>query len=362
MQFLRHSLVLHAAGEGQPLGLVGITASDTRAGTGEDGARRAGGYQRRRISGEFRNALTHRFAQVADRNIALGGVVHGLEHFLRYQRSAEVGVCPGSVDDGTQSNPRVHFHGVLRGSGGHGGCDPLPSGQRGECGGDSLEKVTAVHDASFSYGLYSLSMLKTIVALTALALSVAPLPAAEVPQTEISNGPIRATIYLPDAKNGFYRGTRFDWSGVVYSLRYQGHEFYGPWFSKTDPKVHDFVHEGSDIIAGPCSATTGPADEFGPLGWDAAKPGGSFVKIGVGALRKPEDSKYDAFRLYEIADAGKWTVQRSKDSVVFTQDLADSSSGYGYHYRKAVRLTAGKPEMVLEHSLTNKGTRVIDTT
>jgi len=205
-------------------------------------------------------------------------------------------------------------------------------------------------------------MLKTIVALTALALSVAPLPAAEVPQTEISNGPIRATIYLPDAKNGFYRGTRFDWSGVIYSLRFQGHEFYGPWFNKTDPKVHDFVYEGPDIIAGPCSATTGPADEFGPVGWDAAKTGGNFIKIGVGALRKPEDGKYDGFRLYEIADAGKWTIQKSKDSVTFTQELIDSSSGYGYVYRKTVRLVEGKPEMVLEHSLTNKGTRAIDTT
>jgi hypothetical protein len=40
------------------------------------------------------------------------------------------------------------------------------------------------------------------------------------------------------------------------------------------------------LIAGPCSAITGPADEFGPIGWDDAKAGGKFVKIAVGALRR----------------------------------------------------------------------------
>ena len=59
--------------------------------------------------------------------------------------------------------------------------------------------------------------------------------AADFPQAEISNGQIRVKLYLPDAKNGYYRGTRFDWSGVIASLEYKGHNFYGPWFDRTDP-------------------------------------------------------------------------------------------------------------------------------
>src|SRR5439155_26740316 len=47
------------------------------------------------------------------------------------------------------------------------------------------------------------------------------------------------------------------------------------------------------------------------------------------------------------------------DSVRFTQELTDPSSGYGYIYRKTVRLVEGKPEMVLEHSLRNTGRRTI---
>ncbi len=204
-------------------------------------------------------------------------------------------------------------------------------------------------------------MRKTTLALTSVGLSIGLLPAADAPNAEITNGSLRVKIYLPDAKNGYYRGTRFDWSGVVYSLQYKGHDYYGPWFQKTDPKVHDFIYEGADIIGGPCSAIPGPVDEFRPLGWEEAKPGGSFIKIGIGALRRPDESKYDNYRLYEVADPGKWTIRKRRDSIEFTQTLADSPSGYAYVYRKALQLAKGKPEMVLEHSLKNTGTKPIRT-
>jgi hypothetical protein len=205
-------------------------------------------------------------------------------------------------------------------------------------------------------------MMKPILALTSLVTSVGLVTGTEFPKIEISNGQIRASVYLPDAKNGFYRGTRFDWSGVVYSLKYQGHEYYGPWFQRTDPKVHDFIYDGSDIVTNACSATMGPVDEFDQLGWEQSKPGGTFVKIGVGALRKPEGGRYDHFHFYEVADPGKWSVTTRPDSVEFVQELAATSLGYGYRYRKTLRLTAGKSEMVVEHSLRNTGKRAIETT
>ena len=185
--------------------------------------------------------------------------------------------------------------------------------------------------------------------------------AADFPAAEIANDQIKAKIYLPEVKRGYYQGTRFDWSGVMHSLQFKGHDYYGPWFQRTDPKVHDFIYDGADIVAGPCSAITGPVDEFGPVGWDEAKIGGNFIKIGIGALRKPDDAKYDNYRLYEIADPGKWTVRKHPDSIEFIQEVTDSSSGYGYVYRKTMRLVHGKPEMVLEHSLRNSGTRAIKT-
>jgi hypothetical protein len=65
--------------------------------------------------------------------------------------------------------------------------------------------------------------------------------AAEFPEAEISNGRIQAKFYLPDAERGYYRGTRFDWSGSIYSLQCNGHEYFGKWFEKYDPKIHDAI-------------------------------------------------------------------------------------------------------------------------
>ena len=194
----------------------------------------------------------------------------------------------------------------------------------------------------------------------------ASLSAAEFPQAELSNGEIRLKIYLPDAKAGFYRATRFDWSGMIHSLVYKGHEYYGPWFQRVDPGVRDFTYDGADILASPCTAAVGPAEEFvtdtnQPLGYEEAKPGGTFVKIGVGALRKPDDSAYNRFHLYEIADPGNWSVRTAADSIEFTQELSDPSSGYGYLYRKTIKLANGNAAMQIEHSLRNTGRKPIET-
>jgi Cytochrome C oxidase, cbb3-type, subunit III len=191
------------------------------------------------------------------------------------------------------------------------------------------------------------------------------LSGAEFPQAEISNGEIRLKIYLPDAKAGFYRASRFDWSGMIYSLVYNGHEYYGPWFQRVDPSVRDFTYDGADIVAGPCTAAVGPAEEFVtdtnlPLGYEEAKAGGTFVKIGVGALRKSDDSAYNRFHLYEIVDPGKWSVRTTADAIEFTQDFSDPSSGYGYVYRKTIRLAKGSA-MQIAHSLRNTGRKPIET-
>ena len=183
-----------------------------------------------------------------------------------------------------------------------------------------------------------------------LLLSFHNLTAAEFPQVEISNSRVRAKLYLPDAQNGYYRGTRFDWSGVIASLECDGHSYFGKWFERYDPKLHD--------------AITGPVEEFftngAGLGYDEAKPGESFVKIGVGALRKPDEPSYSSFNTYEIVDSGRWNVKKGPDWIEFTHQLADTAD-YAYTYRKKIRLPKGKAELVLEHSLKNTGRKPIAT-
>ncbi len=189
--------------------------------------------------------------------------------------------------------------------------------------------------------------------------------AVDPPQIQIKNGILTASVYIPDRVRGFYCGTRFDWSGVFSSLQFEHHEFYGKWFQRAVPNVHDFQFDGPEIVAGAASAITGPVEEFttnnSALGFDEAKPGQNFVKIGVGVLLKSDTAPYDSFRAYKIVDYGKRATKASASSVEFTQEINDKSSGYGYLYRKTVKLTPGKPEMVLTHSLRNIGAKTIST-
>ena len=182
-------------------------------------------------------------------------------------------------------------------------------------------------------------------------LCSALLLAEDYPKAEISNGLIHAELMLPDSQHGSYRGTRFDWSGIISSLQFGGHEYFGRWYEHHDPNIHD--------------AITGPVEEFRTndkgLGYEEAKPGGTFVRIGIGTVRKPDEPAYRAYDTYEIVDPGKWTIHRHKDRIEFTHRLS-SENGYAYIYRKTIRLVKGKPELLIEHSLKNTGHKAIETT
>jgi hypothetical protein len=149
---------------------------------------------------------------------------------------------------------------------------------------------------------------------------------AQYPEASISNGLIEAKLYLPDASHGFYRATRFDWAGVVSSLKYKNHEFFGQWYDNHNPDVHD-------AIQGP---------------------------IGIGMLRKMSANPYRFSTQGDIANGGSWKVKKKKDRIEFTHTLTDGS-GYGYIYKKSLRLVKQKPELILEHSLKNTGRKNIST-
>ena len=169
----------------------------------------------------------------------------------------------------------------------------------------------------------------------------------DFPSVKITNGEIEAELYLPDANRGYYQGTRFDWAGVMPHLVYRKHSYFGIWNpAPYDPKLHD--------------AIAGPVEEFVAVGMNEAEIGGEFLKIGVGSLIKPDAKPYSFNVPYQIKNGGKWTVKKSSDKVEFTHVISDAA-GYGYVYRKTVKLLSGKPEMVLEHSLKNTGQKLIET-
>ena len=184
------------------------------------------------------------------------------------------------------------------------------------------------------------------------------------PETKISNGVLRASIYLPDAERGFYRGTRFDWAGVMGTLEYHGHIYFGPFFEKFNPSVPDVVI-GDPIEAGINSAASGPVEEFigadgTALGYSNAKPGDAFCKIGVGSLRKIDNAPYSSYTDYPILNGGKRSLKSGRDWIEFTQAV-DCGSGYGYAYTKTIRLLQNEPVMTIEHRLVNKGQKPIVT-
>lgn len=194
---------------------------------------------------------------------------------------------------------------------------------------------------------YSYSMKQAIVGLVLLLSMISAVLVTPFPEVDISNGVIHAKIYLPDSTQGYYQGVRFDWSGVMASLTYNGHSYVGQWFDKYDPKLHD--------------AISGPVEEFTPIGYETAQVGEDFLKIGVGSLRKTADAPYRFAQSYPTVNMGKWMVKSKNDAVVFTHELTDAA-GYSYLYRKTVKLLKGTPTLVLEHSLKNTGRKPIETT
>lgn len=88
-----------------------------------------------------------------------------------------------------------------------------------------------------------------------------------------------------------YDGSRFDWTGQVTQVTLDGrHAFCAPASLRPqdDPSVVN--------IQGLC----GEFGIFAPLGFDDAKPGEQFPKLGVGLLTRPDGEPYKFWRPYAV--------------------------------------------------------------
>ena len=171
---------------------------------------------------------------------------------------------------------------------------------------------------------------------------------AGYPTAQISNDMVKMKLYLPDAENGYYRGTRFDWSGIMYSFIYKGHEYFGEWHNSHNPV-------SSSDITGSVNGYLFPG-----LGFDETTSEGEFTRIGVGTLEKPATSKYKMFETYKIIDPGKWKIKKGKDWIEFIQKVK-RKSGWAFVYSKKIELLKNKPGFRINYVLRNTGTKVIET-
>ena len=116
----------------------------------------------------------------------------------------------------------------------------------------------------------------------------------------------------------------------IASLKWNGHEYFGQWFERYDPKIHD--------------AITGPVEEFltgdAGLGYDEAKAGrdvradrrrrrAQAGRAGVPPLRDLRHRRPRQVVGQEVARTGSSS----------SHELGDTG-GYAYVYRKTLRLSA----------------------
>ena len=115
--------------------------------------------------------------------------------------------------------------------------------------------------------------------------------------------------------DGYYKGTRFDRSGIFKSLIFGGVELCAPWFEHYSPLMHD--------------AVLGPAEEFSlmPLGQYWLKPG-------VGLLA-PTPEPYDRFKPYTVVDPGRWDFEELGTTSIFRHTLDGC-----YTYTKEIRIVS----------------------
>ena len=160
----------------------------------------------------------------------------------------------------------------------------------------------------------------------------------------ITNGEIEAYVCVADNRaEQYYRGVRFDPTGVVLSLKAKGHIYFGGVYPIHNPECFDSI--------------SGPVEEYLIVGYNEAKVGEDFLKIGVGMLEKKSDKKYNFIEDFKLKNAGKRSVKVFDDSIEYTHEMSDKS-GYGYILKKRLRLE--KSSLVVEHTLKNIGSKTID--
>ena len=166
------------------------------------------------------------------------------------------------------------------------------------------------------------------------------------PQAEITNGVITATVATETQRmDNYYRAQRFDWSGIIYALKYKGHSYFGEWVDKFDPYLHDSI--------------CGPVEEFTQIGYENAKVGEEFLKIGVGTLKKKSNDPYSFREPYEIVNNGKWECSTTENSATYVQTLKSKLGSYVY--KKTIELVPNSPVMKIKHSFKNIGDVAINT-
>lgn len=143
-----------------------------------------------------------------------------------------------------------------------------------------------------------------------------------------------------------YTGSRFDWTGYISQITLDGqHTFCAP----------------ESLEPGKGTGGLGLCNEFGietAIGYQDARTGEAFPKLGIGLLARSDDSPYNFFKPYELIEPFPLTVETSQDRAVFTLDPLNCR-GYAARLRKTI--SAAQNELSIHYELENTGTRALIT-
>lgn len=141
-----------------------------------------------------------------------------------------------------------------------------------------------------------------------------------------------------------YAGSRFDWSGKITMVKFQGCPITS--VERTDNEDSTYLGRGF-------------YNEFGidsALGFEDAEIGGWFHKIGVGLLKK-ENQEYLFHKAYQTQPA-LFNVSTTPIDITI-HCTSEMVNGYAYVLNK--KITLGERGWVIDYTLHNVGQRVIRT-
>jgi len=155
----------------------------------------------------------------------------------------------------------------------------------------------------------------------------------------------RIAVDILEPGSEIYRRTRFDWTGFVTQV--------------TLDDAHTFCVPES-FEAGVGTGGIGLCNEFGtntPVGYDDAKPGDMFPKIGIGLLTRVDDEPYSPFFPYPV-EPFPMRVEQTESAATF---VVDPVAVRGYAMRLTKRLEAESNQLTIRYRLENVGQKPIET-
>lgn len=185
-----------------------------------------------------------------------------------------------------------------------------------------------------------------------LLLALACWAEEQLPGTRLlRDGRLRIEVMDPASPERYNRGVRFADLAAVLRATYAGRSFLHA------PVAHDPLDDHGGLASEFDLCIPGGPPEHLPPGWREASDGGGFLKIGVGVLRK-QGKDYHLFHRPAVLSQAATTVTWEAARAVFAQTCPGVD---GYAYELGAVVSVNDPEIVIDWSLVNTGSKPFTT-